>query len=73
MQVEDYVVSIFDFAHKFLASDGVVLLFHPDNLHVLKDIRSYLENYSFQIRMKWAIISSLPLTSSEYPSMKVLI
>jgi hypothetical protein len=73
MLVEDYVVSIFDFTHKFLASGGVVLLFHLDNLCVLKEIKSYLKNYSFQIRMKWAIVGSLPLTSSKDPSMKVLI
>jgi hypothetical protein len=45
--VEDYVVFVFDFADKFLASDGAILLFHRDNLHVLKEIRPHLKNYSF--------------------------
>lgn len=71
--VEDHVVPIFNFANTFLASDGAILLFYLNNLHVLKEIRSYLESYSFHIWMKWAIINSLRLTSLEDPSMKVLI
>jgi hypothetical protein len=35
---EDYVASIFNFADKFLATDGVVLLFHPNNPQILKEI-----------------------------------
>jgi hypothetical protein len=49
--VEDYVVSVFDFTNKFLLSDGAILFFHPNNLHVLKEIKSYIESYSFQIQM----------------------
>jgi hypothetical protein len=67
--MEDYVVSIFDFTDKFLASDGAILFFHPDD--VLKEIRSYMKSYSFQIQMKWAIFNSFPLISLEDPSMKV--
>ncbi len=36
---------IFDFAHIFLAFDGAVLLFHSDDLRVLKEVKSYLESY----------------------------
>jgi hypothetical protein len=36
-------VSIFYFAKKFLAIDGGVLLFHSDDPHILKEIRSYFE------------------------------
>jgi hypothetical protein len=36
----------------FLASDGDVLLFHLDGLNVLKEVKSYLESYGFQIWMK---------------------
>jgi hypothetical protein len=45
--VEDYVIFVFDFANKFLASEGAILLFHPNDLHVFKEIKSYLESYSF--------------------------
>jgi hypothetical protein len=31
-QVDDYIVSIFNFVEKSLATNGVVLLFHPNDL-----------------------------------------
>ncbi len=56
---------------KFLLIDGVVLLFHLDDPQVLKEIKSYLETYSFQICMKWVVVNSLPFVSLEDPSLKV--
>jgi hypothetical protein len=47
MLVEDYVVFVFDFVDKFLASDGAIFVFHLNDFHVLKEIISYLESYSF--------------------------
>jgi hypothetical protein len=41
-------VSIFDFVNRFLAPNWVVVLFHQDDPHILKEIRSYLESYNFQ-------------------------
>jgi hypothetical protein len=70
-KVDEYIVGVFDFAHIFFVFDGVVLLFHLDNLKVLKEVNSYLESYGFQIRMKWVLVNSLPLISSEDPSLKV--
>jgi hypothetical protein len=37
----------FDFAHIFLASNGAVLLFHPNDLRVLKEVKSYIKSYGF--------------------------
>lgn len=37
-RVDDYIVAIFDFVEKFLASN---------DLKVLKEVRSYLESYGF--------------------------
>jgi hypothetical protein len=71
--VEDYVVFVFYFVDKFLTTNGAILFFHPNDLCVLKEMKSYLESYSFQIRVKWAIVNSLPLISLKDPSMKVLI
>jgi hypothetical protein len=31
-KVDEYIVGVFDFAQMFLAFDGVVLLFHSDDL-----------------------------------------
>ncbi len=47
MQDEDYIVSIFDFADKFLTLDGDVLLFHLDDPLIFKEIRLYLDSYNF--------------------------
>ncbi len=46
-KIDEYIVGVFDFAHMFLASNGVVLLFHPYDLKVLKEVKSYLESYGF--------------------------
>jgi hypothetical protein len=46
-KVDEYIVSVFDFAQRFLAFDGVVLLFHSEDLKVLKEVKSYLGNYGF--------------------------
>jgi len=70
-KVDEYIVGVFDFAHIFLAFDGVVLLFHLDDLKVLKEVKSYLESYDFKIRMKWVMVNSLPLMGSEDPYFKV--
>jgi hypothetical protein len=70
-KVDEYIVGLFDFAQMFLASNGVVFLFHPDGLRVLKEVKSYLESYGFQIWMKWVMVRSLPFMSSKDPSFKV--
>jgi hypothetical protein len=46
-KIDEYIVGVFDFAHMFLASNGVVLLFHPCDLKVLKEVKSYLKSYGF--------------------------
>jgi hypothetical protein len=44
-KVDEYIIGVFDFAHIFLAFDGVVLLFHMNDLRVLKEVKSYLKRY----------------------------
>ncbi len=43
-KVDEYIVAIFDFVQKFLASSNFVLLFHLDDLKVMKEVSSYLES-----------------------------
>ncbi len=62
---------IFDFAQMFLASNGAILLFHPNDLKVLKEIKFYLKSNGFQRWMKWDVVNSLPFTSSKDSSFKV--
>ncbi len=46
MKVDEYIARVVDFAQMFLAFDGVVLLFHPNDFRVL-EVKSYLESYGF--------------------------
>ncbi len=59
--------AFFYFVDKFLTLDGDVFLFHLDEPHIFKEIRSYLDSYNFWICMKWANVNSLPLASVEDP------
>jgi hypothetical protein len=64
-------ISIFGFANKYPARDGFVLFFYDDNFWVLRDIKSYLENYEFKIHSKFAIIKSMHHTSPKFLNKKV--
>jgi hypothetical protein len=48
-----------------MIADGIVFLLHSDDPQVLKEIKSYLGSYNFQINMKRAVVNSLPLVSLE--------
>ncbi len=65
------VVSIFGFVDKYLAKNGSIFLFYDDDFRVLRDIKSYLEDYNFKIHSKFAIVNNLHRTSLEFPSKKV--
>jgi len=47
----------------------MVLLFHPNDIHVLKKIRSFLDNYFFKIHMKWVVVNTFLFISVKAPSM----
>jgi hypothetical protein len=65
-QVENYVFSQFYFfVDKFFHHKGSILLFHVNDLHVLKEIQSYFKEYHFQIKSKWHVINQLPLFKNE--------
>jgi hypothetical protein len=42
-----YLVALFYFAKKFLAFDGVMSLFHMNDLRHSKEVSSYVEIYVF--------------------------
>ncbi len=65
-QVENYVSSqLIFFVDKFSHHNGSIPLFHVDDLHVLKEIQSYLKEYHFQIKSKWPVINQLPFFKNE--------
>jgi hypothetical protein len=45
-KVDGYIVAVFDFTNKFLASNGVVLLFHHDDFKIM-EVKSHLESHDF--------------------------
>ncbi len=70
-RIENYVASIFRFADKYLMRDGCILFFDNDDFHVLKIIKSYLENYKFKIHSKFVIVNNMHRTNLEFPMKKV--
>lgn len=70
-RVNNYVTSIFKFADKYLVRDGCVFSFYNDDFWVVKDIKSYLENYNFKIHSKFVFVNSMHRTNLEFPMKKV--
>ncbi len=70
-KVDNYVASIFRFANKYLARDGCILFFYYDDFRVLRDIKSYLENYNFKIYSKFIVVNKMHRTNLEFSTKKV--
>jgi len=51
---------IFGFANKYMEKNSAILIFHDDDHHVLKEIKSFLEMNGYEIHFRWAVINSLP-------------
>jgi hypothetical protein len=43
------VYGVFGFVNKYHRPNDVVVVFHDDDLHVLKEIKSYLEGNRYEI------------------------
>ncbi len=63
--IDNYVYGVFGFANKYLCPNGVVVVFHDDDPHVLKEIKSYLEGNGYEIWSKWVVINILPQMNCE--------
>jgi hypothetical protein len=70
-KVDNYVASIFGFVDKYVVRDGCILLFYDDDFCVLKDIKSYLENYDLKIHSKFIVVNEMHRTNLEFPTKKV--
>jgi hypothetical protein len=57
--VDNFINIIILLSNKLLFENGVVLLFHVDDLCMLKEIWSFLEKYFLKIWMKWIVINNL--------------
>ncbi len=58
--VDNFIDFVILFSNKFLSKNDVVLHFHVDDLHVLKEIHSFLDNYFVKIGWNrlWSIVLS---------------
>jgi hypothetical protein len=61
---KNFLALVFDFGSSFLHDNGVLLLFHKDNLKLRANIRGYSNAYHFSILKEWTGIKHLPITSS---------
>lgn len=71
VRINNYVVSIFKFVDKHLVRDGSILLFYNDDFSVLRNIKSYMENYNFKIHLKFTIVNNMHRTNPKFPNKKV--
>jgi hypothetical protein len=70
-RVDNYIASIFRFAGKYIARDESIFFFYNDNFWVLRDIKSYLENYNFKIHSKFVVVNNMHCTNPKFPNKKV--
>ncbi len=70
MQANNFIESIMVIVD-FLFDKKAIIIMHVDDLQVLKDIHSFLENYQLKVHMKSIIVNSSPQMSSEDTSFQV--
>jgi hypothetical protein len=68
---KNFLPLVFDFGSSLVHDNGVLLLFHKDDLKFKADIRGFANAYHFKILKEWMGINRLPLTSSRDASKTV--
>jgi hypothetical protein len=68
---KNFLAMVFDFGGSFVHDNGVLLLFHKDDLKLRADIRGFAKAYHFKILKEWTGINRLPLTSAKDASKTV--
>jgi len=63
--IDNYVYGIFGFTNKYVEKNGTILIFHHDDLHILKEIKSFLEMNGYEIHFRWAIFNFLLWMNNE--------
>jgi hypothetical protein len=61
---KNFLPMVFDFGISLVHDNGVLLLFHKDDLKLRADIRGYAKAYHFKILKEWTGINRLPLTNA---------
>jgi hypothetical protein len=68
---DDFLQTVFDFASGLVHDNGVLLLFHPDDLQMRVDIRGCMKAYHFSLFKKFMGVNRLQLTSAKNTSKTV--
>ena len=68
---KNFLAMVFDIGSSLVHDNGVLLLFHKDDLKLRTDIRGYSNAYHFSILKEWTGINRLPITSARDASKKV--
>jgi hypothetical protein len=68
---KNFLAMVFDFGSSLVHDNGVLLLFHNNDLKLRADIRGSAKAYHFKILKEWTGINRLPLTSAKDASKTV--
>jgi hypothetical protein len=60
---KNFLAMLFDMGSSLVHDNGVLLLFHKDDLKLRADIRGHFKAYHFSILKEWTGINRLPITS----------
>jgi hypothetical protein len=61
---KNFLAMVFDMGSSLVHNNGVLLLFHKDDLKLRADIRGSAKAYHFKILKEWTGINRLPMTSA---------
>jgi hypothetical protein len=61
---KNFLPMVFDFGSSLVHDNGVLLLFHKDDLKLRADIRGSAKAYHFSDLKEWIEINRLPITST---------
>jgi hypothetical protein len=61
---KNFLAMVFDMGSSLVHDNGVLLLFHKDDLKLRADIRGSTKAYHFKILKEWTGINRLPMTSA---------
>jgi hypothetical protein len=68
---KNFLPILFDLGSSLVHDNGVLLLFHKDDLKLRASIRGFAKAYHFSIMKKWTGINRLPITSTRDASKTV--
>jgi hypothetical protein len=71
LEHKSFLSMVFDIRGSLVHDNGVLLLFHKDDLKLRADIKDYSKAYHFSILKEWTGINRLPITSSRDASKTV--